>query len=61
MFFIFFLGMLSRYFPSIWISIGRTQKGDTIYPLVIKAIEIIDNYFPTTILGFLESPYEFEK
>ncbi len=57
----FFLGMLSRYFPSIWISLGRTEKGDAIYPLFIKAIEIIEKHFPQTILEFLESPYDFEK
>jgi YaaC-like Protein len=57
----FFLGMLSRYFPSIWISLGRTEKGDAIYPLFIRAIEIIETHFPRTVLEFLESPYDFEK
>lgn len=57
----FFLGMLSRYFPSVWISLGRTEKGDAVYPLFIRAIEIIENHFPQTVLEFLESPYDFEK
>jgi len=57
----FFLGMLSRYFPSIWISLDRTEKGDAVYPLFIRAIEIIENHFPQTVLEFLESPYNFEK
>lgn len=57
----FFLGMLSRYFPSVWVSLGRTEKGDAVYPLIVRAIEIIENHFPQTILEFLESPYDFEK
>lgn len=57
----FFLGMLSRYYPSDWISISRTEKGDAIYPLFIKAIDLIENYFPLTVLEFLQGPYEFEK
>ena len=57
----FFLGMLSRYFPSVWISLGRSEKGDAIYPLFIRAIELIENYFPQTVLEFLEGPYDFEK
>lgn len=57
----FFLGMLSRYYPSDWISISRTEKGDAIYPLFIKAIELIENYFPLTVLEFLQGTYDFEK
>jgi hypothetical protein len=57
----FFLGMLSRYFPSIWISLGRTAKGDAIYPLFIKIIDIINHQFPTLVMDYLTGPYEFEK
>lgn len=57
----FFLGMLSRYFPSIWISLGRTEKGDSVYPMFIKIIDTIDIYFPTLILEYLLSPYGFEN
>tara|TARA_R110000868_G_C10837337_1_gene759789 strand:+ start:140 stop:1156 length:1017 start_codon:yes stop_codon:yes gene_type:complete len=57
----FFLGMLSRYYPSDWISISRTEKGDAIYPLFIKAIDLIEKYFPLTVLEFLQGPYEFEN
>lgn len=57
----YFMGMLARYFPSIWISISRSEKGDAIYPLFIKAMEHIENYYPLTVLDFLSGPYEFEK
>ncbi|GHV78250.1 hypothetical protein AGMMS49944_00410 [Spirochaetia bacterium] len=57
----FFLGMLSRYFPSVWISLSRTEKGDSIFPLVVKIIDMIDDYFPELILNYLLGPYSFEK
>ncbi|GEP93711.1 YaaC-like Protein [Chitinophaga terrae (ex Kim and Jung 2007)] len=57
----FFLGMLSRYFPSTWISLGRTEKGDSVYPLFIKIIDAIDKYFPLLIVEYLGGPYNFEK
>ena len=57
----YFMGMLARYFPSIWMSISRSEKGDAIYPLFIKSMEFIENYFPLTVLEFLSGPYDFEK
>ena len=57
----FFLGMLCRYFPDIWISLSRTEKGDAIYPLVIHLIELIENHCPSLIVEFLASPYPFEE
>src|SRR5690606_30864366 len=52
----YFMGMLARYFPSIWMSISRAEKGDAIYPLFIKAMEHIENYYPLTVLDFLSGP-----
>jgi len=52
----FFLGMLSRYFPSVWIGLGRTEKGDAIFPLFSKSIDLIDNYFPSVICDYLTAP-----
>ncbi len=57
----FYLGMLSRYFPSYWININKTDKGDSIYPLFLKSIEIISNEYPTLIYEFLQGPYDFEN
>lgn len=54
----FYMGMLSRYFPSIWIGLGRTQKGDAIYPLFSKIIEIVELYFPAVVVEYLNGPYD---
>lgn len=56
----FYLGMLSRYFPSYWINLNKTEKGDAIYPLLLKSIDIILEDYPTLIYEFLEGPYNFE-
>lgn len=49
----FFMGMLARYFPSVWINLGRTEKGDSVFPLILKAIDSIDHYFPQLIYEFI--------
>jgi hypothetical protein len=53
----FYMGMLCRYFPSIWIGIGRMQKGDAIYPLFSKIIEITEKFFPAVVVDYLNGPY----
>jgi hypothetical protein len=56
----FFLGMLSRYFPSIWIGLGRTERGDAIFPLISKSIDLIDTYFPSVVWEFLNAASQDE-
>ena len=55
------MGMLARYFPSVWMGLSRSEKGDAIYPLFIKSMELVESYFPLTVLEYLEGPYDFEK
>ena len=42
----FILGMLSRYFPSRWISILRSDKGDIARSVILAAVSRIENEFP---------------
>lgn len=56
----FYLGMLSRYFPSIWVSLGRGFEGDCIYPLINKLLFLIRDRYPELILEFLNGKYSFE-
>ena len=44
------LGMLSRYFPSVWMALLRNVKGDFAQPLLIGAIEAIESDFPENVL-----------
>ena len=44
------LGMLSRYFPSVWMGLLRNDKGDFAQPLLIRAVEAIESHFPENVL-----------
>ncbi|KTD05813.1 hypothetical protein Lgra_2590 [Legionella gratiana] len=57
----YYLGMLCRYFPSIWLSSEQTTQGDSVYPLIKKSLSLMFNYYPILINDFLNTePYEFE-
>ncbi len=57
----YYLGMLSRYFPSVWMSLGRISKGDCILPLINKLLSLIRDRYPEVIFEFLKGPYNFER
>ena len=57
----FILGMVVRYFPRVWISLSRQQKGDRINPLVRRFVTLIQNRFPQIALEFLDSPDQIEN
>jgi hypothetical protein len=57
----YYWGMLARYFPSTWVSLGRGVKGDAIFPLVRRSVDLIEHYFPMIVCEFLEGPYNFES
>ena len=44
------LGMLSRYFPSVWMALLRNEKGDFAQPLLVRAVEAIERDFPENVL-----------
>lgn len=56
----FALGMLARYFPATWISLGHTERGDAVFPLTNRLMDLIQYSFPQVIMNFLEGPYAFE-
>lgn len=42
----YILGMLSRYFPSKWMSLVRSEKGDISRSLILAAVSRIERKFP---------------
>ena len=56
----FVLGMLCRYFPTTWINIGRSEKGDAFYPLATRLLDWIQDMFPAMVVDVLRGPYDFE-
>lgn len=55
------MGMIARYFPTSWISLGRGEKGDKIYPLLLQVLDYIEEYGPKIYWDYLEGPYDFES
>jgi hypothetical protein len=42
----YMIGMLARYFPSLWMRLIRSQKGDASFPLVRQIIRHLKDDFP---------------
>lgn len=51
----FILGMLSRYFPSKWMSLLRSEKGDISRSVILAAIARIETKFPQLLRSHLPS------
>lgn len=48
------LGMLVRYFPSLWMALLRNERGDAALPTLLEAIAYVEEYFPLLTADFLE-------
>lgn len=57
----YILGMLCRYFPTTWVNLTRSEKGDAVYPLVVRASDWIQWIFPALVIDILRGPYYFER
>lgn len=57
----FVLGMLCRYFPTTWINIARTEKGDAFYPLATRLLDWIEESFPAMVVDVLRGPHDFDS
>ena len=57
----YILGMLCRYHPVIWTGLIRLEKGDALYPLVVRILDWVQDMFPAMVVDILQGPYAFEK
>lgn len=55
----FTLGMLVRYFPSIWVSLGQ-GRGDAVSPIVHQLVDFIESKYPQLVVDYLLGPYGFD-
>ena len=44
------LGMLSRYFSSVWMALLRNERGDFAQPLLVRSVQAIESDFPENVL-----------
>lgn len=49
----FFLGMLTRYFPTQWVALSSGTKGDNLWPAVSAAQRYVESSFPELILELI--------
>ncbi|CRL47737.1 YaaC family protein [Pseudomonas sp. URMO17WK12:I11] len=57
----YFLGMLSRYYPTHWTSLFSGEKGDGRWPEIYLTQKYIDQCFPELILEFLDHHLALKK
>lgn len=57
----YFLGMLSRYYPTHWTSLFSGEKGDGRWPEIYLTQKYIDLCFPELILEFLDDSLTLNK
>lgn len=48
------MGMLARYYPSRWLSLLNSSKGDFAFPLMKAATTVVEERFPQLVLQELE-------
>jgi hypothetical protein len=51
----YFLGMLVRYYPSVWRTMLNREKGDLVYPLMREISSVIRSDYPRLVLEELEA------
>lgn len=49
------MGMLARYYPSKWLSLLNSSKGDFAFPLMKAATTVVEERFPQLVLQELEA------
>ncbi len=50
----YFLGMLTRYFPTQWVALSNGTKGDRYWPAISAAQRYIEHSFPELILELIQ-------
>ena len=51
----FILGMLARYFPTHWMALIHGSKGDSLWPAISRAQEVVEHTYPELIAEFIRS------
>ncbi len=49
------MGMLARYYPSKWLFLLNSGKGDFAFPMMKAATRLVEDWFPVLVLRELKS------
>ncbi len=50
----YMIGMMVRYFPTVWASLSRGINGDMVFPLLEASVNAVQRQFPVTLLEEFE-------
>ncbi len=56
----YFMGMLSRYYPTHWVSLISGRKGDLYWPIINRAQNYLETVFPELIVEYIENELKKE-
>ena len=51
----FILGMLARYYPTHWMALIHGSKGDSLWPAMSRAQEVVEHTYPELVAEFISS------
>lgn len=54
----YFLGMLTRYFPTHWVALHSGMKGDGLWPTIHATQNYVEAVFPEMIMEFIQDSLE---
>ena len=57
----YFMGMLSRYFPTHWVSLVNGGPGDRLWPIINRAQNYVESVFPELIVELIQDTLMDEK
>ncbi len=49
----FILGMLARYYPTHWMALIHGSKGDSLWPAISRAQEVVEHTYPELVAEFI--------
>lgn len=50
----YFMGMLSRYYPTHWVSLINGGPGDRLWPIINRAQNYVETVFPELIVELIQ-------
>lgn len=57
----YFLGMLVRYYPTYWMSLTQGDKGDSMWPTINRAQQLVEQSFPELAIEFIYDVLDVKK
>ncbi|WP_100656186.1 YaaC family protein [Alteromonas flava] len=57
----YFLGMFVRYYPTYWMSLSQGDKGDSMWPTINRAQQLVEHSFPELVIELIYDILDVKK